>query len=675
MPPGFLSATAATVAAGGGGVGVGKRGGIKRRSQRPAIGLPPASRARNAPLPSSSGGAEPAKLLGQTGGGVAASATPKIERLSNRSSSSGAFEKAVAEAAAAVDCAGNGGGRGGVGRKGAGGRVSGVLANAAVGVVSAGGKAFGRTSLVSHLRGGMGGAASNSSLNSSPISTEEMSSLDMAVSSGGRGATTRIARTMSSASPSSAAAANSGTSPTVAGGANSRGRGDARGLPPPSPYGDNGGGNGASSGGGYRSGALLGSGEDEKRRGGTGGAESWSGPNGLKRGVAMYPGEMEGGAPGSGGRGGTGGERPPPQGNPLNAGIFSPFPPPGSGRRRGRGAGTGDGGGIGTEGGGGGVGGARTPSYGYGGEEEMGGGAGGSQLLFPLPTKEPLAVAPRGHRRHASFDPNTDCFSQHYSLGSGGGSGGGAASVVGRGDGSGRGSHGSLFLQPLGAVDGQGYSVPISGFGSGGSFGGGSFGGSNRRHIRGCSSGSVDLNVLAPVLAEFRNGGGGSGGGSYPTLPQPRSHQPAPPPPPSGEQAISRDSYGQYYGGSPSTVSGSAVSSPSGGGGGGGCGGRVGGDDGAGDGRRDSQSALRWRGNKMPPLFPPDQPAASSSVDQLGWNVRNSPAESNRMPGGGLDGVDVDGSRVEKGTIWIRHPAGMQQPAGGRRQFSQEPRS
>lgn len=51
-----------------------------------------------------------------------------------------------------------------------------------------------------------------------------------------------------------------------------------------------------------------------------------------------------------------------------------------------------------------------------------------------------------------------------------------------------RGSHGSLFLQPLGAVDGQGYSVPISGFGSGGSFGG-SFGGSNRRHIRGCSSG------------------------------------------------------------------------------------------------------------------------------------------------------------------------------------------
>ena len=68
----------------------------------------------------------------------------------------------------------------------------------------------------------------------------------------------------------------------------------------------------------------------------------------------------------------------------------------------------------------------------------MGGGAGGSQLLFPLPTKEPLAVAPRGHRRHASFDPNTDCFSQHYSLGSGGGSGGGAASVVGRGDGSGR---------------------------------------------------------------------------------------------------------------------------------------------------------------------------------------------------------------------------------------------
>lgn len=332
-------------------------------SQRPAIGLPPASRARNAPLPSSSGGAEPAKLLGQTGGGVAASATPKIERLSNRSSSSGAFEKAVAEAAAAVDCAGNGGGRGGVGRKGAGGRVSGVLANAAVGVVSAGGKAFGRTSLVSHLRGGMGGAASNSSLNSSPISTEEMSSLDMAVSSGGRGATTRIARTMSSASPSSAAAANSGTSPTVAGGANSRGRGDARGLPPPSPYGDNGGGNGASSGGGYRSGALLGSGEDEKRRGGTGGAESWSGPNGLKRGVAMYPGEMEGGAPGSGGRGGTGGERPPSQGNPLNAGIFSPFPPPGSGRRRGRGAGTGDGGGIGTEGGGGGVGGARTPSY------------------------------------------------------------------------------------------------------------------------------------------------------------------------------------------------------------------------------------------------------------------------------------------------------------------------
>ncbi len=50
---------------------------------------------------------------------------------------------------------------------------------------------------------------------------------------------------------------------------------------------------------------------------------------------------------------------------------------------------------------------------------------GGPPLHFsPLPDKGP---APRGHRRHASFDPNTDCFA-HYNflVGSGGGGGGGA---------------------------------------------------------------------------------------------------------------------------------------------------------------------------------------------------------------------------------------------------------
>lgn len=51
----------------------------------------------------------------------------------------------------------------------------------------------------------------------------------------------------------------------------------------------------------------------------------------------------------------------------------------------------------------------------------MGGGA--PPLNFSPPSEKP--PAPRGHRRHASFDPNTDCFA-HYSflVGSGGGSGG-----------------------------------------------------------------------------------------------------------------------------------------------------------------------------------------------------------------------------------------------------------
>lgn len=51
----------------------------------------------------------------------------------------------------------------------------------------------------------------------------------------------------------------------------------------------------------------------------------------------------------------------------------------------------------------------------------MAGGA--PPLHFSPPSEKP--PAPRGHRRHASFDPNTDCFA-HYNflVGSSGGSGG-----------------------------------------------------------------------------------------------------------------------------------------------------------------------------------------------------------------------------------------------------------
>ena len=68
---------------------------------------------------------------------------------------------------------------------------------------------------------------------------------------------------------------------------------------------------------------------------------------------------------------------------------------------------------------------------------------------------------------------------------------------------------------------------------------------------------------------------------------------------------MSRD-YQRYYGGAPTTGSTAAGSSS----GGGGCGG----DEGSADGRRDQQQALRWRGTKMPPLFPQDQHVSSSSV-------------------------------------------------------------
>lgn len=48
-----------------------------------------------------------------------------------------------------------------------------------------------------------------------------------------------------------------------------------------------------------------------------------------------------------------------------------------------------------------------------------------------------------------------------------------------------------VFLQPLGAPEGQGYTLPLGGGSFGGSFGGslGSFGGGGRRHHRGMSSG------------------------------------------------------------------------------------------------------------------------------------------------------------------------------------------
>lgn len=63
-------------------------------------------------------------------------------------------------------------------------------------------------------------------------------------------------------------------------------------------------------------------------------------------------------------------------------------------------------------------------AQGYPGDEDMGGGASAN---FAPPAKE-SSTSPRGHRRHASFDPNTDCFPQHYPLGTVGGGRGDAPS-------------------------------------------------------------------------------------------------------------------------------------------------------------------------------------------------------------------------------------------------------
>ncbi|CBN77636.1 EsV-1-7 [Ectocarpus siliculosus] len=178
----------------------------------------------------------------------------------------------------------------------------------------------------------------------------------------------------------------------------------------------------------------------------------------------------------------------------------------GGGRRRGRGDRLYEGGGSFRRGGDGGMpdgaAAGHGPPQGSGADVDMGVGA--SFLNLSPPSEK--STMHRGHRRLASFDPNTDCFSHFNYLVGGGSDGGGALAEASR-----RG----LFFQPVGAAEGQGYTLPPRGGGSVsslGSFGGsfGSFGGGGgRRHHRGMSSGSVDLNVLAPVLAELRASGGG----------------------------------------------------------------------------------------------------------------------------------------------------------------------
>lgn len=51
---------------------------------------------------------------------------------------------------------------------------------------------------------------------------------------------------------------------------------------------------------------------------------------------------------------------------------------------------------------------------------EGGGGGGGLPRHFSPGSAAEKTPTPRGHRRHASFDPNTDCFAHYSGLGEAG---------------------------------------------------------------------------------------------------------------------------------------------------------------------------------------------------------------------------------------------------------------